>query len=118
MAGAFAVSFELGCEMLNFGALIGFMGVNLSAFVRYYIRGNRKNPLNLVLPLAGFLICLYLWWSLAPLAKIVGLSWLAIGFLDGAWKTDWFRRKIEFTVPDEETITTSPTQQDHEEKSP
>jgi len=118
MAGAFAVSFELGCEMLNFGALIGFMGVNLSAFVRYYIRGNRKNPLNLVLPLAGFLICLYLWWSLAPLAKIVGLSWLATGFLYGAWKTNWFRRKIEFAVPDEETITTSPTQQDHEEKSP
>ncbi|MGA2032423.1 MAG: APC family permease [Thermoguttaceae bacterium] len=104
LAGAFAVSFEIGCEMLNFGALIGFMGVNLSAFVRYYLRGNRSNPLNLVLPLAGFLICLYLWWSLSPLAKIVGLSWLATGFLYGAWKTNWFRRKIEFTVPDEETI--------------
>ena len=84
LGGAFAVSFELGCEMLNFGALIGFMGVNVAAFVRYCLRGNWKNPLNLLLPLAGFLTCLYLWWSLAPLAKIVGLSWLATGFLYGA----------------------------------
>jgi amino acid transporter len=114
LAGAFAISFEIGCEMLNFGALIGFMGVNLSAFVRYYIRGNRKNPLNLVLPLTGFLICLYLWLSLSPLAKIVGLSWLATGLLYGAWKTNWFRRKIEFTVPDEETIPESPSQDQKE----
>jgi amino acid transporter len=103
LAGSFAVSFELGCEMLNFGALIGFMGVNLAAFVRYFLRGNRKNPLNLLLPLAGFFTCLYLWWSLRPPAKIVGLCWLATGLLYGAWKTGWFRRKIEFTVPEEDT---------------
>ncbi len=117
LVGAFAVSFELGCEMLNFGALIGFMGVNLAAFVRYFLRGNRKNPLNLVLPLAGFLICLYLWWSLRRPAKIVGLCWLATGLLYGAWKTNGFRRKIEFAVPDEETIAAPPTPQDREEKS-
>ena len=110
LAGAFAVSFEMGCEMLNFGALIGFMGVNVAAFVRYYLRGNRKNPLNLLMPLAGFLICLYLWWSLAPLAKIVGLSWLGTGFIYGAWKTNWFRRRIEFAVVDEETIAPLPAE--------
>ena len=81
--------FDLACEMLNFGALIGFMGVNLAAFVRYCLRGNWKNPLNLLLPPAGFLICLYLWFNLNPLAKIVGLGWLAVGFLYGAWKTNW-----------------------------
>ncbi|MGA2258072.1 MAG: APC family permease, partial [Thermoguttaceae bacterium] len=99
--------FDLACEMLNFGALIGFMGVNLSALVRYYVRGNKKNLLNLLLPLVGFLICLYLWYNLLPMAQIVGLSWLATGFLYGAWKTNWFHHKIEFTVPDEETITAS-----------
>jgi amino acid transporter len=106
LAGSFAVSFQLGCEMLNFGALIGFMGVNLAAFVRYCLRGNWKNPLNLLLPLVGFLTCLYLWWNLSLLAMIVGLVWLTTGFLYGAWKTNWFRKRIEFTVPDEETITT------------
>jgi hypothetical protein len=33
-----AFSYGLGAEMLNFGALIAFMGVNLAAFVRYYLR--------------------------------------------------------------------------------
>jgi amino acid transporter len=116
LAGAFAVSFEMGCEMLNFGALIGFMGVNVAAFVRYYLRGNRKNPLNLLMPLAGFLICLYLWWSLAPLAKIVGLSWLGTGFIYGAWKTNWFRRRIEFALVDEEIIAPLPAEDQPETK--
>jgi amino acid transporter len=91
--------FDLACELLNFGALIGFMGVNLAALVRYYLRGDKKNLLNLLLPLAGFLICLYLWCNLLPVAKIAGLVWLAAGFVYGAWKTRWFRRSIEFSVP-------------------
>ena len=41
-----------------------------------------------MLPLTGFLICLYLWWNLSQLAKIVGLIWLSTGFLYGAWKTN------------------------------
>jgi len=117
LAGAFAVSYGDGCEMLNFGALIGFMGVNLSAFVRYFLRGNRRNLMNLVLPITGFLICLYLWWNLSQLAKIVGIIWLSTGFLYGAWKTNWFRRKIAFTVPDEETIAVPPSPQDPQEPS-
>src|SRR5260370_14473531 len=32
LAGAFIISYGLGAEMLNFGALIAFMGVNLAAF--------------------------------------------------------------------------------------
>jgi hypothetical protein len=35
------------------------------------------------------------------LAKEVGLVWLALGLLYGAWKTRGFRRKIEFAAPDE-----------------
>jgi amino acid transporter len=94
--------FDLACELLNFGALVGFMGVNLSALVRYYVRGdNKKNLLNLLLPLAGFLICLYLWCNLLPVAKVAGLAWLAAGLVYGAWKTHWFRRKIEFAAPDD-----------------
>ena len=38
LLGAFLLSYERGAEMLNFGALIAFMGVNLAAFLRYYVR--------------------------------------------------------------------------------
>jgi amino acid transporter len=48
LAGAFVISYGLGAEMLNFGALIAFMGVNMAAFVRYHVReggGNAVVPL-------------------------------------------------------------------------
>src|ERR1700724_3009537 len=37
LTGAFLISYERGAELLNFGALIAFMGVNGAAFVRYYL---------------------------------------------------------------------------------
>jgi amino acid transporter len=101
LIAAFLVDFDLGAEMLNFGALIGFMGVNLSAFARYYLRSERKHALDLLLPLLGFAICLYLWLSLRTPAKIAGLAWLAGGLGYGAWKTGCFKRKLEFAAPQE-----------------
>jgi amino acid transporter len=76
-----ATGFELGCHLQNFGALIAFMGVNAAAFVRYYLRSSKKTILSFLLPVLGFLICLLLWWNLALQARIVGLSWIAIGIL-------------------------------------
>jgi amino acid transporter len=101
LAGAFLVSYELGAEMLNFGAFIGFMGVNIAAFVRFYVRNERKKFLNAVLPLLGFLICLYIWFSLGTTAKVAGLIWLSTGFAYGAWRTSWFRKTVPFTPPDD-----------------
>jgi amino acid transporter len=79
LAGAFAMSYQLGAELLNFGAFIGFMGVNLSAVLRYYVRGERKQLTHLVPPVLGFLICFYLWLSLSSFAKIAGTAWLVVG---------------------------------------
>jgi len=59
LVGAFVLSYGLGAEMLNFGALIAFMGVNLAAFYRYHVReggGNRIIPLVI----AGLVIALVL----------------------------------------------------------
>jgi len=116
LVGAFAVSFELGAQLLNFGALIGFMGVNVAALARYYLRGDKKNLLNLVLPITGFLICLYLWCNLSWPAKLAGLAWLSTGFLYGAWKTHGFRSSIEFFAPREEPLIASPAPPDAQEE--
>jgi putrescine importer len=101
-AGAFVINYELGAGLVNFGAFIGFMGVNVAALLRYYFRSERKTILNLLPPLLGFLICLYIWLSLQTTAKLAGLTWLAIGLLYGAWKTRGFRQNVEFAAPDEE----------------
>jgi amino acid transporter len=95
LAGALVVSYQLGAELLNFGAFIGFMGVNLAAFMRYYVRSDRKTFLNLAPPLLGFGVCAYIWWSLRLPAKLAGLAWLAAGLLYGAWKTGGFRQQYE-----------------------
>ena len=101
LAGAFIVNYGLGAEMLNFGALIAFMGVNLAALAHYYIRQNEKRTLNLIPPIAGFVICLVLWLGLSKPAKIAGVSWLVVGIAFGAWKTKGFRGTlINFDLPE------------------
>jgi putrescine importer len=103
LAGAFLITYGLGAEMLNFGALIAFMGVNLAAFMRYYVRGEKKKLTNLLPPLLGFFICLLLWLNLSRPAKLVGAVWMGVGIAFGAIKTRGFRGNlIDFELPPEE----------------
>jgi putrescine importer len=96
LIGAFFLTYPLGAQLLNFGALIAFMGVNVASFVRYFLRSEHKTVASFIVPLLGFAICLYLWLSLGLLAKIVGICWLSAGVLYGAWKTSWFRKPLQF----------------------
>ncbi len=102
LAGSFFLSYGLGAEMLNFGALIAFMGVNAAAFLRYYVREPEKKLLNLLPPVLGFFICLALWLNLSNPAKIVGSIWMVLGIAFGIWKTKWFRIPLSFEVPAED----------------
>jgi len=103
LLGAFVLTYALGAEMLNFGALIAFMGVNLAAFTRYYLRSPEKKLANLLPPLAGFFICLLLWLNLSRPARMAGAIWMAAGIIFGAWKTRGFRRDlVNFELPQEE----------------
>jgi putrescine importer len=110
LIGAFVLTYDLGAEMLNFGALIAFMGVNISSFVRYFLRAERRQFGSLIVPLLGFGVCLYLWLNLGTAAKIAGLVWLALGVLYGAWRTSWFRRPMDFArLPSDEEPEPSAT---------
>jgi len=96
LTGAFLLTYPLGAQLLNFGALIAFMGVNVSSFVRYFVRGERRTFSHIIVPLLGFTICLYLWISLGFKAKIVGLCWLSTGVLYGAYQTSGYRKPLQF----------------------
>ena len=100
LIGAFLISYQQGAELLNFGALIAFMGVNVAAFVRYFLRAEMKHWPNLASPVLGFLICLYIWWNLAKNAKLLGAIWMGVGFAYGAIKTKWFKSDlVQFDIP-------------------
>ena len=104
--GAFVLSYGLGAELLNFGALIAFMGVNLAAFVRYYLRESDKKLINLFPPLGGFFICFLLWINLSRLAMIAGAVWLVAGIAFGAWKTRGFKGQlVSFEIPPEDAVS-------------
>lgn len=101
LAGAFVMDYALGAEMLNFGALIAFMGVNVAAFLRYYVRGTEKTLGNFAPPLLGFLICLLLWLNLSWQAKLAGSIWVVAGLVFGAIKTHGFKRDlVSFDIPE------------------
>jgi amino acid transporter len=94
LAGGLLLTYQLGAEMLNFGAFIAFMGVNLAAFTHYWVRADDRKLTNLIWPLLGFAFCFYLWWSLRTPAKIAGAVWLGAGVLYGAIRTRGFQRHL------------------------
>ncbi|HUK52807.1 MAG TPA: APC family permease [Candidatus Binatia bacterium] len=101
LAGAFAMSYQLGAEMLNFGAFLAFMGVNAAAFTRYTLRGESEHPWRAAFPpLAGVVVCLFLWLNLRWQAMVAGSIWMLAGVAYGAWKTRGFRAElVRFEIP-------------------
>jgi len=99
LVGSFFLTYGRGIELLNFGALIAFMGVNAAAFMRYFVHGPEKRVANFIPPVLGFFICLGLWWSLSTPAKILGSVWMALGIAFGIWKTRGFRQELSFEAP-------------------
>ena len=89
-----ATGYELAANLVNFGALVSFMGVNAAALIRYYVRAPQKKLINLLLPAAGFVICLILWWNLSGRALLFGVAWMAIGIAFAAWRTRGFRGSL------------------------
>jgi putrescine importer len=103
LIGAFLITYERGAELLNFGALIAFMGVNGAAFARYYLRAEEKRWTNLVSPVLGFLICFFIWLNLTPDARKLGAVWMVVGLAYGAVKTKGFQSDlVKFDVPAED----------------
>ena len=108
-AGAVALNYignayEDAAELLNFGAFLTFMGVNLATFWYFCIllrsRSWKSILGNAILPLFGFVFCGMIWWNLNSVAKIIGGAWFAIGITYIAVTTRGFRLKpkmIDFT---------------------
>ena len=88
-------AYEHAGELLNFGAFLAFMGVNLACFWQFSVRRQQgyqtKFLTDTLLPIIGFLFCLLIWINLNIIAKTVGGIWFAIGILYVGYKTNWFR---------------------------
>jgi amino acid transporter len=101
--GALVVSYEVTAEVLNFGAFLGFMGVNLSVIGQFWVRPAKGEPrrffADVILPAGGFLFCSAIWLGLAAPAKIAGSIWFVIGMLVLGIHTRGFREKLALPDP-------------------
>ncbi len=97
LVGALLMRFQIAVELLNFGAFVGFILVNLSVIQHFFIRQRQRQGRaivqNLVSPLLGALVCIYVWLNLSQRARIVGFLWLLAGAIYLAVQTRGFRDK-------------------------
>jgi len=91
------ISYQGAAELLNFGAFLAFMGVNIAALRQFFFLrppGEKRSVLSdAIIPLLGFLVCFLIWISLPSPAKIVGGIWLIIGLIYLFIKTRGLKQK-------------------------
>lgn len=79
LGGALVFSYQLGTELLNYGALLAFMGVNVASAVLGWRQGRGSQWFPIVMSLAGFAVCFFIWMNLGTLARIAGTGWALFG---------------------------------------
>lgn len=69
-------------QVVNFGALSGFLLLHLSVVNHYLVRGRSGDWLrHLIFPLTGLSIILYVLYEMDRAAKILGACWIGIGIV-------------------------------------
>jgi putrescine importer len=97
------IPWEHAAEIVTFGALLAFMGVNLAAMMHFWFSagsGRRNFFVDAFVPSFGIVFCFVLLISLQSWTKYAGVAWLVIGILYGAYKTRGFTvrpRLIDFS---------------------
>ncbi len=94
--GSLLLNYQKTAELINFAALVAFMGVNLAAIRQLYFkspRAERKLLPDCIVPAMGFLFCLWIWINLPGSPKLLGGVWLLAGIIYLAFSTKGFRKQ-------------------------
>lgn len=85
-------------SIVNFGALIAFMSVNVCVFVQFLFRERERGTKAIlrygVLPVLGVAVNFALWISLDATAKVIGTGWFVLGVIVLAVVTRGFRKPV------------------------
>jgi putrescine importer len=95
LAGALFFSYQLGTELLNYGALLAFMGVNVASMIRGWRQDRFAAWIPMLLSFGGLVTCFLLWINLGSLARIAGTGWALAGVVL------WIARRRFTTLPAE-----------------
>lgn len=95
--GSFTFSYQGAAELLNFGAFLAFMGVNIATFRQFFFLrhvGEKRNFFSDgIVPISGFIVCLLIWLSLPNPAKVIGGLWFLLGLIYLIIRTGGLKRK-------------------------
>lgn len=92
LMGALLLQYTEAAELVNFGAFIGFILVNVCVFRLGWQA--RASFIQLILPLLGGLTCFYIWLHLSGFALRLGVVWLVLGLVYLLLLTRGFKTKI------------------------
>ncbi len=93
LVGALIFSYQLGAELLNYGALLAFMGVNIASLSQAWKEGGFRLWLPILLGACGFVTCAVIWLNLGRLAWMVGSAWAFSGAVL------WLVRRRQIALP-------------------
>jgi len=95
LIGALALNYEQAATLINFGAFLAFMGVNLAVVREFFFRPpsghTRSWAHDFLVPAVAFVFCLWIWLNLPVRAKVLGGLWCLVGLIYTAVKTRGFR---------------------------
>ena len=96
--GSLFLSYERAAEILNFGAFLAFMGVNIASLRTHCfgLKSSRRRRLlqDAIVPGLGFLFCLAIWLRLPAPTRIAGGAWLLLGVIVAGVRTSGFRKEL------------------------
>ena len=92
----FADNLMAAMELVSFGVIIGFIMVNFSVFVLFFVKKRQRKGLKnivmyLILPWAGVAVLVVAFIFVGTGAKILGCIWTALGIIYLAVKTKGFK---------------------------
>jgi hypothetical protein len=97
LIGSLLLNFENAAWLLNFGAFLAFMSVNVASMFEYYFKSPVKSMkgffLHFLPSALGFIFCLMIWINLPLKTFIVGGIWVFIGLIYLAFLSKGFRHK-------------------------
>jgi amino acid transporter len=98
LSGALVLRFTEVAELVNFGAFVGFISVNICVIRHYFWRRKQRRGghvlLNLVIPSLGCAICVYIWLHLSHFSLRLGGTWILVGFLYLLFLTRGFKKEL------------------------
>lgn len=95
-------SLEVISTLVSFGALFGFILLNMTVIIRYYFKNPKRAEISklkaivnyLICPFIGLIVTLWIFINLGVNAHTVGFLWLGAGFLYLMFVTKFFRNPV------------------------